>query len=289
MQIVTDSGMDLPQEKIEEYDIHIVPHRISIGGKTYLSNVDLFPPDLYRLLEETGEMPITSVPSAGDFAEMYRKLAKDDPEILSIHMSSGLSAPVNAATAAKQMVPEIDVTIVDTKTLSAVLGWMVSAAARAIRAGWNKERIIKMIHQLGDVSESNYTLDELKYLVHGGRISHMEGLLASALNLRPIIEVEKVGGTYAQVSITRTFKRALQGLVNQVKKHHAPGTALLMQLGHAHNPDAVQQLFDMLDPLYDCRWMPTCPMTAMMGAHTGPTMTGVAYAALADLPEMPPE
>ncbi|MBN1487667.1 MAG: DegV family protein [Anaerolineae bacterium] len=289
MQIVTDSGMDLPQEKIEEYGIHIIPHKITLAGKTYLSNVDIFPGDLYRLLEETGGMPVTATPSVGDFVEMYRKLAKDDPDILSLHMSSGLSATINGAIVAEEMVPEANITVVDTKMLSAVLGWMVEAAARAIRAGWDKERIINMIYQLRDASESNYTLDELKYLVHGGRISHMKGLIASALNLHPLIGVEKVGGTYAQLGIARTFRRALKGLVNQVKRRHKPGTAMLMQLGHGYNPDAVQQLFDMLNPLYDCTWLPTCQMTAVLGAHTGPTMVGVAYAAIADLPEMPPE
>ncbi len=287
MQIVTDSGMDLPQEEIKRLNIHIVPHKIIIGDKSYISNVDLEPQELYRLLAKTGEMPKTSVPSAGDFAAKYRELAQRDPDILSIHMSSGLSAPVNAATAARAMVPEANITIVDTKTLSAVLGWMVSAAARAIQAGWDKERILAMIHQIGAASESSYTLDDLQYLIHGGRISHMKGLIASVLHIRPLITVEKEGGTYAQCGMARTFNSALKGLVKRMTTFHAPGAALRVQLGHANNPEAVATLRALIEPLYVCTWMPTCPMTAMMGAHTGPTMAGVAYAALKDLPEMP--
>lgn len=287
MQIVTDSGMDLPQELIAAYNIHVVPHKINIGAKVYTSGVDLDPAMLYRVLGETGQLPVTAAPSPGDFAETYRKLAKTDPDILSIHMSSGLSAPLNVATAAREMVPEANITVVDTRTLSAVLGWMVTAAARAAQAGWDAERIVAMIHAIGEASDSVYTLDDLQYLIHGGRISHMKGLIASALHLRPIIGVSKPEGVYEQRGMARTFKGALQGLTKQMLKRHAPGTALRVQLGHAANPEAVEQLRALIEPLYDCTWIPGCPMTPMMGAHTGPTMVGVAYAALADLPEMP--
>lgn len=287
MQIVTDSGMDLSPEQIKAYNIHVVPHRITIGDRTYLSGVDLEPAALYRALAETGALPVTAAPSPGDFATVYRRLAQTDPDILSIHMSSGLSAPLNVATAAREMVPEANITLMDTRTLSAVLGWMIVAAARAIRAGWSVERITALIQAIGDASDSVYTLDDLKYLIHGGRISHMKGLIASVLHLRPIIGVSKPEGIYEQRAVVRTFPGALAGLVKQIQQRHPPGTALQVQLGHAENPAAVAQLRALIEPLYDCTWLPTCPMTPMMGAHTGPTMVGVAYAALKDLPALP--
>jgi DegV family protein with EDD domain len=287
MQIVTDSGMDLSPEQVKAYNIHIVPHRITIGDRTYLSGVDLEPAALYRLLATTDALPVTAAPSPGDFATVYRRLAQTDPDILSIHMSSGLSAPLNVATAAREMVPEARITLVDTRTLSAVLGWMVVAAARAIQAGWPVERITALIQAIGDASDSVYTLDDLKYLIHGGRISHMKGLIASVLHLRPIIGVSKPEGLYEQRGVARTFPGALAGLVKQIQQRHPPGTALQVQLGHAENPAAVAQLRALIEPLYDCTWLPTCPMTPMMGAHTGPTMVGVAYAALKDLPALP--
>ncbi len=284
MHIVTDSGMDLPPEQIAALNIHIVPHKITIAGKTYLSNIELSPNDLFRLLEETSEMPVTSAPSAGDFAELYRRLAQDDPNILSIHMSSGLSAPANVATAAKQMAPEANVTVVDTKTLSAVLGWQVMAAVHAARAGWDTSRIITMIQQINSVSESIYTIDDLTYLIHGGRIGHMKGLIASVLHLRPLIRVEKEGGTYQQAGMSRTVKGALTGLIKYVREHHPPGSRLRTQLGHGYTPKAIALLRERMDALYDCVWMPTTQLTTMMSAHTGPTMVGIAFAAEDDLP-----
>ena len=280
MQIVTDTGMDmyLPPELMPELDIHVVRMSITLDGKTYLSGKDIQADELQELLLKTPGFPITSQPSSGDFAEMYRNLAASDPEILSVQMSSGLSGTVNAAKAGAEMVPEAHVTIVDTKTLCAALGWEVAAAARALKAGWSKEKIIALIQRIGDASESMYTLNELKYLIHGGRISHMKGLIASMLHIRPLIGVEKVGGTYVQLGMARTFERALQGLVEQMKKYHKPGTALRVQVLHSYNPGGAARLIELIDPVFKCTWMPIMYMSPALAAHTGPSMVGVAFA-----------
>jgi DegV family protein with EDD domain len=280
MQIVTDTGMDmyLPPELLPEIDIHLIRHAITLDGKTYLSGKDIQPGELQEMLMKTSSFPITSQPSSGDFAEMYRKLAATDPDILSIQMSSGLSGTVNAAKAGAEMVPEANVTIVDTKTLCAALGWQVAAAARALKAGWSKEKIVELIHRIGNATESMYTLNELKYLIHGGRISHMKGLIASALHIRPLIGVEKVGGTYVQLGMARTFDRALHGLVEQMKKFQEPGTALRVQVLHSYNPTAAARLRELIEPVYKCTWMPVMLMSPALAAHTGPSMVGVAFA-----------
>ena len=289
MQIVTDSGMDLylSPEEMPDMELHIVRHAITLEGKTYKSGLDITSEGLYQLLAETGGFPTTSQPSGGDFAAVYRELAKTDPDILSIQMSSGLSGTVNAATAGAAMVPEANVTVFDTKTLSGVMGWQVSAAARAIKAGWTREQIVALLARIGEVSESIYTLDELKYLVHGGRISHMKGLIASALKIKPLIGVAKESGAYEQLGMSRTLKSAIKGLVKLVGKKHEPGTALRAQVIHALNPDAAAMLREAMDKVYDCTWMPLGTMSPVLGAHTGPTMVGIGYAALADYPEIP--
>ncbi len=131
MQIVTDSGTDvwLPPEQVAELNIHIVPLIVTLEGKSYREGVDIQPDEFYRLLAATDSLPITSQPSAGVFAEIYRRLAVTDPDILSIHMTSGLSGTFNAAQAGAKLVPEANVTLVDTKTLSAAAGWQVETAA----------------------------------------------------------------------------------------------------------------------------------------------------------------
>jgi DegV family protein with EDD domain len=289
MQIITDSGTDfqLSPEKMEKLEVHVVPLVVTIEGKSYREGLDIQTDDFYQLLAATDSLPVTSQPSVGTFAEIYRQLAATDPEILSIHISSGLSGTYNAALAGAAQVPEANVTVVDTKTLSAAAGWQVEAAVRGMNAGWSKERILDLMANIGDASDSLYTLGELKYLIHGGRISHMKGLIASLLNIKPMIGVEKKGGTYVQKGQTRTFKGAVKGLVNLMAKQHAPGSALRVQVLYSYNPEGAEMLREEVDQRFDCTWLPVGPMSLVLGAHTGPSMVGVAYAPLEVIEEMP--
>lgn len=258
--------------------VNVVPLVVTLEGRSFRETVDIQPDEFYRLLAATDSLPVTSQPSAGDFAETYRRLAATDPDILSIHISSGLSGTVNAAQAGAAQVPEANVTIVDTKTLSAASGWQVEAALRGVQAGWSKEQILASIARVSDASDSLYTLNELKYLIHGGRISHMKGLIASVLNIKPMIGVEKKKGTYVQLGQTRAFKGAVKGLVDLIAKQHAPGSALRIQVLHADNPEGAAMLREEVDQRFDCAWLPVIPISLVLGAHTGPSLVGVLYA-----------
>jgi DegV family protein with EDD domain len=279
MQIVTDSGADLifSKEVRESINVEIVPLVVTLSDKSYREDIDIQPDEFYKLLGETDDLPVTSQPSAGDFAETYRRLAKTDPDILSIHISSGLSGTYNAAKAGADMVPEANVTHFDAKTLSAAVGWMVEAASKAIKAGWPTDKIVQLLERIRESSDSIYTLKELKYLINGGRISHMKGLIASMLNIKPLIGVEKLKGTYVQLSQERTFKKALDGLVKQISKTHPFGSPLRIQVLHSANPEGAAMLREKIDKLFDCTWLPMGPMSLVLGAHTGPSMVGVAY------------
>lgn len=285
MQIVTDRGMDLMPEQMKGLDIHFVPLTLTLGGKTYRSGEDIQPDDFYRLLEADGGFATTSQPSPGVFADLYRRLAATDPDILSIHISSGLSGTINAARLGAQMVPEANVTVVDSKTLSGALGWQVEAAARAVKAGWAKDRILALVERIRSATDTVYTLSTLRYLIHGGRISHLKGLLGSVLNIKPLIGVEKEHGTYAQRGAARTLRAAIVRIADLVAEQHAPGSRLRVQVLHAANPEGAALLRERLDSLFSCDWLPTGPIAPVLGAHTGPGLVGVAYAPVAALVE----
>ena len=289
MKIVTDSGTDvhLPPEQLAELNIHVIPLVVTLEGKTYREGVDIETEEFYRLLTATESLPSTSQPSSGDFAALYRKLAQEDPEILSIHISSGLSGTVDSARLGASQVPEANVTIVDTKTLSAAAGWQVEAAARCAKAGWSKEKILQVLERIKNVSDSIYTLSDLKYLIHGGRISHMKGLIASILNIKPIIGVEKVRGTYVQLGQARAFKGAIRGLVDVIAKQYAAGSKLRLQVLHAFNLEGAQLLQEELKQRFECVWLPLGNISLVLGAHTGPSMVGVAYAPFDAYTELP--
>jgi DegV family protein with EDD domain len=289
MKIVTDSGADLwlPPGRLAELDIQVVPLAVTLDGQTYREGVDIRSDEFYDLLAASDNMPTTSQPSVGDFVEAYRRLATDDPDILSIHMSSGLSGTLNSAQAAGRLVPEANITFVDTKTLSAAAGWQVEAAGRALRARWPLKEILALLARIGAATDSAYTLQDLKYLIHGGRISHLKGLIASVLNLKPLIGVEKANGTYVQLGQARSFKAAVRGLVDHIAHLHPPGTALRVQVLHARNPEGADLLRELVGQRYDCSWLPVGPLSLVLGAHTGPSMVGIAYAPAVAFAEVP--
>lgn len=280
MQIVTDQGADLSEEQIAGLNIHFVPLRITLNGETYIGGVDIDYQTFYQILSTTQAYPSTSQPSPGDFANVYRKLSETDADILSIHISSGLSGTLETARMGAELVPEAHVTIIDSKTLSCPFGWQVEAAAKALRAGWNLKEIIEFLDQIRHFTEGIFTLNDLKYLIHGGRISHLKGLLASVLNIKPVIGVTKEEGKYYTMGQERTFKRAIHKIVDIIAEMIPRGTALRIQLLHGNNMEGVGMLREWLDQSYQCWFNNTVPVAPLLGAHTGPSLVGLAFAPL---------
>lgn len=287
MHIVTDSGADFLPEQLGGSEVSVGALTIAIAGRTYKSGADITPEEFYRLLHETQGFAATSQPSPGDFSDIYRQLAKTDKEILSIHISSGLSGTLNAARLGAAAVPEADVAFYDTRTLSAGLGWHVEMALRAMRAGWSRERILSMLEQVSSATETLFTLPTLRYLIHGGRISHLKGLLAQILNIRPVIGVEKEGGTYVTRGQARTFDRALTQLADIAANMVGAGAELRAQIVHGYNPEGVAQLQAEVEKRFKVKWLGTTQIAPVLGAHTGPGVVGLVLAPEKALPSIP--
>ena len=154
MQIVTDSAADLAPSQIAGLPIHFTTLRLSLGGEPFTGSNEEF----YKKLSETDEYPVTSQAAAGEFAELYRKVSKFDPEILSIHISGGLSGTINSARVGASMVPEAKVTFWDSRTLSAALGWQVEAAARMVVKGFKLDKILDRLTQIRDTVDGMFSI-----------------------------------------------------------------------------------------------------------------------------------
>lgn len=287
MQLVSDSGFDLSDQQKDGLSIHTLPLKISLNGMNYLSGVDIQSEEFYQLLEHTQELPLTSVPSPGDFINMYQKLAEEDPNILSVHISSGLSGTYNAALSAAAQLPDINITLVDTLSLSAEMGWQVEAAARAIKANWSLDKILDLLTTIRKASEMVFTLPDLTYLIHGGRISHLKGLLASVLGIKPIIGVDKKTGKYNDLIKVRSFKRAIKAIPEYAAKKFREGTLLKAQIGHAGNPEGAVQLREAANKILNCEWLPDFTISPVLGAHTGRGLVGLLFAPADSLPTLP--
>jgi DegV family protein with EDD domain len=287
MQIVTDSGSDLTSEEVKNYNIHMLPLKIDLDGKSYKAGLDISPDEFFDLMDHANGMPVTSTPSVGEFQELYRELAKTDPEILSIHISSGLSATSNTAVQAAKLVLEAKITVLDTLTLSAGTGWQVMAAAKMRDAGTKLPDILEKLRQIQATTKTYFSLPTLKFLIAGGRIGHLKGLLASLLGILPVIWVSNVDGKYYDVAKKRTFIKAIEEIPNLVLKDHPAGSVLQAQVCHASYPEGARMLKEALDKVFKMEWLPDVHLGTALGAHTGRGLTGVIVAAKDQLPSLP--
>lgn len=292
MQLITDNAADLTPQQLDALpiEIHRTSLTLTLDGKTYVSGVDVQPEEFYQLMNSTDGMPTTSQPAPGDMVELFRSVAEKtgDKDLLAVLISSGLSGTPNSARLAAQQVEAegIHVKLIDSKTLSAPEGWQVEAAARAIAAGWSFEQIRDLLSKIQQVADACFTLPTLKYLIHGGRISHLQGLVASTIGIKPIIGVTKDGkyDTWARV---RTFKKAVTNIADVIEKSHPAGTKLRVQPLHAVNPDALERMKAAIAKKFDVEWVPDVPIAPVLGAHTGEGLVGCAFAPVDKYPELP--
>jgi DegV family protein with EDD domain len=290
MKIMTDSGMDIAPECLAELDVQIVPLTISLEGRDYQGAADITPDAFYKLLRETGAFPTTSQPSPADFYEVYRKAAAEDPDIISIHMSADISGTYNAARlGAMRVIEEIgaDITVVDSRNVSGVLGWMVEAAARTAKAGWQREDILQRVHQISQATTVIFSPEQIRYLVHGGRVSHIQGFAASMMNIKPVLNVKSTAGKVETVARVRTMKKAILRQIDVIAAEWGEETPLRLQVEHADNPALVRFAREQLAERFDAHFVPDTAITPLIGAHTGPGMVGIVYAPLSLFNDLP--
>lgn len=280
MKIITDNGLDIAPEKLEGLNIEIVPLSIQLGDKSYRGGVDIQSDAFYKLVRESAHFPMTSQPAPADFDEVYSRILLEDPDIISFHMSAQLSGTYNSARLGGEIATQkgANVTVIDSRVISGPLGWMVEAAGRAAKAGWNREQILDLANRVAEGSRVIFSPDTLKYLVNGGRVSHLQGLAASMLNIKPVLQVGYETGKIESVGKVRTMKKALGEQVNIIAREHGDGSKLRVQVEHADNPEMAEYAVDLMSQRFDCVFYPTTSITPLVGAHTGPGATAIVYA-----------
>ncbi len=276
MKIVTDNGADLPVEWLARHGVIVVPLHITWENGESADGISR--PDFYERLAREQQPPKTSQPSVGEFKRVYEKIAAEDPDILSIHISSGLSGTVQSARAAAQMVPQANVQVVDALTLSGAQGWQVRAAVAALQQGLSLQGVLDHLRRVRQATETVYTLDTLHYLMLGGRIGRVKGTVGSLLRIKPLIAVEPQNGTYVQVGSGRGLKKAVRSLVEYVTSQVGEGTDLVAQVMHAEAAELAGHLKELVSQRFAVQWLPPGEISPVLGTHTGPGLVGLGFA-----------
>ncbi|OGO34726.1 MAG: hypothetical protein A2Z16_11345 [Chloroflexi bacterium RBG_16_54_18] len=278
MKIVTDCAADMPSAEYQAYGITQAPLWIQFP-EGEINSADLAIDDFYDRLEAVRPViPTTAQPSSGVFADIYRTLAAVNRQILSIHISSGLSGTVNAARlGSEQVADQAEVTVWDTLTLSGGERFQVLAAAMAAKAGWVVEAIERRLTDIRARTEVLYTLDTLEYLARGGRIGRVQALAGALLNIKPIIGVDHKDGKYNNIAKSRTIAQALQTIADQLYGVYFD-TPLWITVLHGRFAQQAEALVHVLGERLNVVRMETLRISPVLGVHTGPGIVGAAAA-----------
>ncbi|KHF27688.1 DegV domain-containing protein [Anoxybacillus sp. BCO1] len=169
IKIVTDSTVDLTKETIEAWDIRVVPLSISIDGQTYVDGIDFTPQQFIEKMKQADELPKSSQPSAGQFLQVYDELGEAGYDVISIHMTGGMSGTVRSAESAAAMT-KTNVTVIDSRFISLALGFQVLEAAKMAAEGKTVEEIVSRLDTIRENTHLFVVVDTLENLVKGGRI-----------------------------------------------------------------------------------------------------------------------
>jgi DegV family protein with EDD domain len=277
MKIITDCAADMSVEELERLDVTQAPLFIQFP-EGEINSADIPADDFYNRLEAMRPIiPTTAQPSGGIFAEMYRKLAQRDKDILSIHISSGLSGTINAARdGAEQVRDAVNVNFWDTLSLSGGERFQVLAAALANKAGWALDAIKERMAKIREKTEVIYTLDTLEYLARGGRIGRVKAVASALLNLKPIIRVDD-DGKYSTVTTGRTLGRSISSMAEHlhVKYANAPVWVTIL---HGRFAEKAETLRKELETKLHIAKLEVIRISPVLGVHTGPGVVGAAVA-----------
>jgi DegV family protein with EDD domain len=275
MKIVTDCAADMTAEELEKLGIVQAPLFIQFP-EGEVNSADISPDDFYNRLEAMRPtIPTTAQPSGGIFAEIYRKLAQAEKNILSIHISSGLSGTINSARdGGEQVKHEADVHFWDTLTLSGGERFQVMAAALASKAGWAMQAIQERLTQIREKTEVIYTLDTLEYLARGGRIGRVKALAGALLNLKPVIRVDH-DGKYSTVATGRTLNKSMAAIVEHLHEKYG-NTPLWVTVLHGRFAEKAEALSSEIKQKLNIARLEIQRISPVLGVHTGPGIVGVA-------------
>ena len=263
IKIVTDSSVTIEPEVAKELDITIVPLSVMVDGVVY-SDADLAEGEFLRLMQSSRNLPKTSQPPVGVFADVFERLAEDGAQIISIHMSHALSGTVEAARQGATLA-NADVTVVDSSFTDQAMKFQVTEAAKLAKEGASLEEILTKIEEVKENTELYIGLSTLENLVKGGRIGRVSGLISSLLNIRVIMQMKDhqlepiVKGRGA-----KTFKKWLDDLTASLQNKQVAEIGI----SYAGSPELALEMKESLQP-YVKKPISVLETGSIIQTHTG--------------------
>lgn len=275
--IVADSTCDTPLDWPLRSSLHLIPIHIRFGEESFREGVDIDEATFYARVDAERQIPQTSQPSPGDFADLYQRLSKEYDAILSMHVTARLSGTYQSAVLAAEMVRDvIPVYPFDSACGSAGLGFMAAETIELLAVGQPIAQILERLAVIRKGMNILLTPATLKYAQMSGRISALGSAIASLLDVKPIIALED--GALAAGERVRSRKRAFERMVHSISDRlgGAPARAAVV---HARAPADADLLAGMVRQAVNCNEVWLTPLATSVAVHLGPGTVGVvAYA-----------
>jgi len=270
-RILTDSTCDLPQAVVQEHGITVIPLYINFGDQSYLDGVELSRRQFYEMLPDCESPPTTAVPGTEVFTEVYERLAAEGAtDVLSIHVSSTVSATYDVARVVAQDIDAVPVTVFDGRQITIGTGFLALKAAEAAAAGRSAAEIVAMLEEMVPRVHAFAALDTVVFLRRSGRVTALQYGLSTLLSIKPLIMMHN--GEMEGERI-RTRKGCVARMVELVRNL---GPLEQLALVHTNAPDAVQDLRSQVADLIPEGKEPyTVEVTPVIGSHVGPGAVGL--------------
>jgi DegV family protein with EDD domain len=273
--VVTDSTHYLPSELLAARGMHEVSLYVKLGD-TLQRECDMTDlPAFWERMRSGSELPTTSQPSIGDFIACYEPLLQAGYDIVSVHLSAGISGTHDSALQARAQLAErgLDgrIEVLDSRTVCGGLGLELLAAAARAQSGAGLHEVAEHAQAARDSLRIWFALDTLEYLRRGGRIGGAQAWMGGALKIKPILSLES---QITPVERVRTWGRAFERMVEYMRTLHADGAdAWCVQ--HIQAPDEAQRLVQRGLEVFGCEPRFVSEVGPVIGAHAGPGLIGV--------------
>jgi DegV family protein with EDD domain len=277
VEVVTDSTAYLPAELIQRHGIHVVPLYVVFGGDRTIRETDITDyPAFFEELRAAESLPTTSQPSVGDFVSVYEPLLAGGKDVISIHISGGLSGTPEAARQAAEALEREGkggerVRVVDSTTVAGGLGLLVLAAARASAGGAGLDEVEQRVREGRGELKLWFGVDTLEFLKRGGRIGAASAWIGSTLKVKPILTVE---GEMTPVERVRTSARMFERMVDYARQRHESG-ADAWAVQHINALEEGERLEERCREIFGRPPVIVSEIGPVLSAHTGPGLLGV--------------
>jgi len=270
--VVTDSTAYIPKDALGDLSIPVIPLWVLWDGDRFRDGIDMDPPAFYERLTNSTTIPTTSQPSAGEFVEFFKEQTRTADNIVGVFISSKISGTVHSALTAQQQLRNPNIHVIDSLSTSMGLGFSVLAAAKAAAAGRSVEEVIAVAHSVRSRLHVLFVIDTLEYLHRGGRIGGAKRLLGTALNIKPVLDLES--GSIEALTQVRTKKKSITQALDIIEERLAGKAVAEAAVVDAASTEEGDEAAKQLQERFGVDVVFRSPVSPVIGTHAGPGTLG---------------